>query len=633
MAVKRSVLEIDVDDKKFERYVKSFEKYREHVDKLPGQWKEVSEENMAVVNATKLMTASMLANMDVMRQNVEEQKKVSEHARKTSQYWESIQKNTSKVGVKLKEFFQWSGVAGAVGGLAMGGAVWGLERLASSAGHSRRSATGLGVSYGEQTAFGLSYNRLLDSASFMRSVSQGRGDVTSDAAVALMSLGMAPGRSGSTGEMSAEALERIRKLTKSVPQGDDRQLGFLLHGRNLGALGLGVEDLRRIQGASDQDWTKLKEQYVGNKDQLNVMDETLKRWQEFEVLLEKAGIVLKKSFLNGLEGLTEPFGKLSTALSGAIESFMKSDGFKWVIDKIAHGLNWFADYVSTPKFKKDIEDLVQGIGQFAKAIIDGMKWLGLIPGYGKDASGNPQPEPKMLRDTPGSPFYVDRPDPTNPGAPSGKGSGYKMPFQNRMTPELKKGWWDRTKDTIGGWLKSPMADGGQATWTPEEMDAWKKGITGIESDFAGDQKYGVMGPITNSGDRAYGKYQVMGSNIAAWTKQYVGKAMTPVQFLHDEQAQEKVFEGEFGRLVKKYGPRGAARAWFAGEGGMNNLDATDATSTYKGISVREYDRRFAGALPVGQPQGKIVVENRSGSTVGVSTGAIGITGIGGPGGG
>ena len=116
-------------------------------------------------------------------------------------------------------------------------------------------------------------------------------------------------------------------------------------------------------------------------------------------------------------------------------------------------------------------------------------------------------------------------------------------------------------------------------------------ISGIESGG----RYGVLGPVTKSGDRAYGKYQVMGENVPSWTKQFYGASLTPQQFLNNPQAQDAVFQGKFGQYAQKYGPEGAARAWFAGEGGMNNPTATDQLGT----SVADYGRKFAANLGPG----------------------------------
>ena len=114
-------------------------------------------------------------------------------------------------------------------------------------------------------------------------------------------------------------------------------------------------------------------------------------------------------------------------------------------------------------------------------------------------------------------------------------------------------------------------------------------IASIESAGSGD--YSARGPVTKSGDRAYGRYQVMGANIPDWSKEALGVALTPEQFLVDPKAQDAVFDHRFGGYTAKYGPEGAARAWFSGEGGMNNPNASDGNLTND-----QYAARFNSAM-------------------------------------
>jgi hypothetical protein len=104
--------------------------------------------------------------------------------------------------------------------------------------------------------------------------------------------------------------------------------------------------------------------------------------------------------------------------------------------------------------------------------------------------------------------------------------------------------------------------------------------------------YGELGPVTKTGDRAYGKYQMMGANIPEWSRAAIGRPVTTQEFLANPSLQDTIFKHRFGQYVDKYGPGGAARAWFAGEGGMNNPNAKDQLGT----SVASYERRFLGGL-------------------------------------
>lgn len=117
-------------------------------------------------------------------------------------------------------------------------------------------------------------------------------------------------------------------------------------------------------------------------------------------------------------------------------------------------------------------------------------------------------------------------------------------------------------------------------------------VAGIESGG----RYDAMGPAIASGpmqgQRGVGKYQVMEGNVGPWTKEIMGKLMTPQQFAANPDAQDAVFNGKFGGYMEKHGPAGAARAWHAGEGGMNNPAAQDQLGT----KTAQYGQNVAAAL-------------------------------------
>jgi hypothetical protein len=161
----------------------------------------------------------------------------------------------------------------------------------------------------------------------------------------------------------------------------------------------------------------------------------------------------------------------------------------------------------------------------------------------------------------------------------------------------------------GGTLNDLIANpkgfwAGQGAAGGLSLAAAAQAIKNIESSGG---NYGALGKLTKSGDRAYGAYQVMGANVPSWTEKYAGGRMTPTQFLTDKAAQDAVFQGEFGRLSAKYGPVGAARAWFSGEGGMNNLSAQDINKMsvrgYAGIFQRDYAKLSGQGVAVAAAPG------------------------------
>jgi hypothetical protein len=121
---------------------------------------------------------------------------------------------------------------------------------------------------------------------------------------------------------------------------------------------------------------------------------------------------------------------------------------------------------------------------------------------------------------------------------------------------------------------------------------YSNAISSIESGG----RYDEVGPVTRTGDRAYGKYQVMGENVGPWTREILGRELTPQQFLADQDAQEKVFSGKFGQYVQKTGnPQDAASMWFTGRPQAQGANRRDMLGT----TGAEYVRRFDAAMGQG----------------------------------
>jgi hypothetical protein len=107
----------------------------------------------------------------------------------------------------------------------------------------------------------------------------------------------------------------------------------------------------------------------------------------------------------------------------------------------------------------------------------------------------------------------------------------------------------------------PPAGAGPAMAAPAgDMAAARKSIADIESGG----RYDALGPVTKKGDRAYGKYQVMGANIPQWSKEALGREVTPQEFLANPELQDAIFDHRFGSYLKQHGPANAASMWFTG---------------------------------------------------------------------
>lgn len=570
MPVKKPIIEIPVDDEKFRKFYALYVKYKD----------SASKDSSAAEKIGKRLQQQLKSVLGVQEQ-------IAASSRTMALSWSSISSSTKtaygNITNAVSTLAKWTGIGGLITGGSVGILGLGFDRLAGAASAGRRSSSGLGMTYGQQRAFTLSYDRLLDSQSFLGGVSTARGNVASGAAGALFSLGINPTGPGGTAGTASAALAQIRSLVQNTP---DEQLGMQLDARRLGELGLTTDDLRRIKGLSDEEFGQYQSDYAKRTGQVDVADQTLKKWQDFYVQLDTAGEKIKSALINGLGQLSKPLEQLSEALGDAVMSLMGSQGFRFVIGEVTRGLQTFADYVKTDEFKQNIKEFAEAIEMLARKTVAALRWLGIVNDPVADAAATTRRNERS------------------------SASGTSARQEERK--KTNSGIWDWF--TGLPWFpdknRNPLGSSGGPLG---DMDKWKSSIAKTESGG----NYGALGPWVN-GDRAHGKYQVMGSNIADWTQKALGKSLTPAEFLADSSAQEKVFEKVFGEYAKKYGAEGAARAWFAGEGGMNNRSARDVLGT----SVQGYADKFNAGL--GQPKVKIEINNNTGGSAIVNTSAMGI---------
>ena len=81
-----------------------------------------------------------------------------------------------------------------------------------------------------------------------------------------------------------------------------------------------------------------------------------------------------------------------------------------------------------------------------------------------------------------------------------------------------------------------------------DLNAAAKAIRTIESGSAAGN-YSALGPLTKSGDRAYGAYQMMGNNIPSWSKAALGRQVSTNEFLANPNLQDQIFAHRFGCLL------------------------------------------------------------------------------------
>ena len=96
--------------------------------------------------------------------------------------------------------------------------------------------------------------------------------------------------------------------------------------------------------------------------------------------------------------------------------------------------------------------------------------------------------------------------------------------------------------------------------------------------------------IQNKSSGAMGKYQIMPSNLggknSGWDFEALGYDVTPQQFLSTPALQEKIASYKLKQYYDKYGPAGAAVAWYAGPGAVSkSASSTKSQGAYPSIDA------------------------------------------------
>lgn len=91
---------------------------------------------------------------------------------------------------------------------------------------------------------------------------------------------------------------------------------------------------------------------------------------------------------------------------------------------------------------------------------------------------------------------------------------------------------------------------------PDTFEAFAAAIVGQES--GGNYR------AVNRSSGALGKYQIMEANVGPWSREVLGRTVTPTEFLNTPALQDQIARGKLRQYYERYGARGAASAWYSG---------------------------------------------------------------------
>ncbi len=448
------ILRIPIDDAAAQRYFAAFKKYTEEVKNQGDVWKD-SNDTLGLMAATMAGVAAEIAHQaEESRKLSEEEKKREEAQKKAAKEKADADKaeaNREKEAAarrqhaidQVKEYSRsvadaavnlgkWAligeGAALAAGALSL----WGLDKFVAGVGEERRLSQGLGVSMGQRQGLGLNMQRYFDVNSVLETVANAQGSPAQWGTFAMM--GVNP-NGKSTAQLTGELALAARRM-------------FINDRGNLGlasAQGLtnvfSPDDLRRLAATPEKDLR----QSLAQSDKLaatsGLRDEVGRKWQDFLINLDTAGLKLKNALIDKLTALEN---------NGTLDKLIQKFGALAldVLDKVdfaalGKGLESLDKYIGSGEFQNNFKTFIDDVGAVASKMEALLLSLGVLP----NNSGGPAPAgvPNAgTQNVPGFPFL---------GVFNGPGSGnYDLAAQKYARQEMLK--WGWTPDQAQGLISN-----------------------------------------------------------------------------------------------------------------------------------------------------------------------------------
>lgn len=388
----KSIVEIDVQDEKFQSFLEKFNEYQKALSELPEQWRgavhglgEAAKETERVRDGTEGITkafadgvaalASVNDGLDRLNGNLEKATKNQTEFNKKSggvrNFLNKASKDAKSLAGHIKDattsLLSWGTVLGLFSGLAGVGGLWGLNHLAGNASAQRFTAMGLGTTAGGLNSTAVDFQKALGNpVGTLGAIRDAQLDLSKRWQFRAMGVDN-PDRD------PAELLPEMIKAARDIfVRNGSTQQGAEAYGlTNYFTL----DDLNRFKKMSDEEIDAMAKQAQQDTRRLQLTDQQLRQWQDFNIQLDRSKVSIGNTFIRGLAPLAPELGKLSDAFSGAIETVLKSPELgKW-IDGLSDGIRRFGNYLASPEFQKDVEAFISGVERLGRVIGKVIDWI------------------------------------------------------------------------------------------------------------------------------------------------------------------------------------------------------------------------------------------------------------------
>lgn len=385
--VAKSIVDIDVNDDKFVAFMERFREYQSALEDLPEAWrvaavgigegsketekaKGEAKELGAEFNAVAEAILTINSGLDRLNNNLDDSKKKQDEFNKSARsgkgFISDATKDAKSLAAHIKDatvsLLSWGSIVGVFSGVLGVGGLFGLNRLAATTGAQRFTSLGLGTSIGALDSTAINYQKALGNPTgTLGAIRDSQMDLSKRWTFQAMGI-------NNPDQDPAKLLpQMIRNARDIFVQNGSTLQGARAHGlTNFFTL----DDLNRFKNMSDEEIAAMEKRAQQDSRMLQITDQQARQWQDFNVQLDYSSQSIRNTFVRGLGPLTPQLSKLSDALSGAIDTLLKSPELgKW-IDALAVGIKKFGDYLASPDFTSDVNDFMSGVKKMALAVMD-----------------------------------------------------------------------------------------------------------------------------------------------------------------------------------------------------------------------------------------------------------------------
>lgn len=366
----KSIIDVDINDDKFKAFLSLFSRYDAALKNQSSAWKAVGKE---AAGATKIIEeqADLAEAVDKSVDGAtKQQKKLKEAATGTNREFSKLASHSKTLASNLKDatlwLFKWSAIAGTVGGLLGAGGLFGIDRLAASAGNTRRQSQGFGISPGALNALRTNYGgKGIDVEGMLQRINEARNDPAQHWLF------------GANRIRDYQHKDNAQILQELIP---NLKASFARSGGNAAAIpGMtafaDVNTLTMLSRLTTEEIDSMAARAEADKKLLDVSDKSLRSFQDFNAQLDRAGTQIKNTFINGLIPLVGPLTNLSAAFASAVKDFMSNKDMGRWLSEFGKGIQDFSRFIGTPEFKQDLSSFASAVGDISLALLNLARWV------------------------------------------------------------------------------------------------------------------------------------------------------------------------------------------------------------------------------------------------------------------